>query len=61
MLGGDIEIIEDQLLKDRIWQEGWTMYFPNGPRGPEYGVIKLAPAVVKGRCRNRSFAIELNG
>lgn len=61
MLGGDIEVIEDQTLKDRIWQDGWTMYFPNGPRGPEYGVIKLAPAIVKGRCRNRSFAIQVSG
>ncbi|MBN1362254.1 MAG: pyridoxamine 5'-phosphate oxidase family protein [Sedimentisphaerales bacterium] len=61
MLGGDIEVIEDQTVKDRVWQEGWTMYFPSGRQGPEYGVIKLAPSVVKGRCRNRSFVIQGGG
>ena len=58
MLGGDIEVVEDQTLKERIWQDGWTMYYPNGPQGPEYGIIKLAPKIVKGRCRDRSFVIQ---
>ncbi|MFC1761342.1 pyridoxamine 5'-phosphate oxidase family protein [Planctomycetota bacterium] len=48
MLGGEIEIIMDQDLKNKIWQEGWTMYYPNGPEGPEYGIIKLVPTVAKG-------------
>ena len=59
MLGGEIEIVTDPRLKNRIWQEGWTMYYPNGPEGPEYGVIKLAPATVKGWCRNTTFELEL--
>jgi general stress protein 26 len=48
MLGGEIEIITDQKLKNQIWQKGWTMYYPSGPEGPEYGVIKLVPSMVKG-------------
>jgi general stress protein 26 len=59
MLGGEIEIITDQKLKNRIWQKGWTMYYPNGPEGPEYGVVKLAPSVVKGWCQNGPFEIKL--
>jgi pyridoxamine 5'-phosphate oxidase len=59
MLGGDIEVIEDQTLKHRIWQDGWTMYYPNGPQGPEYGVIKLAPRIAKGWCRNQPFVLGL--
>jgi general stress protein 26 len=59
MLGGDIEVIEDQPLKERIWRDGWTMYYPNGPQGPEYGVIKLAPRIAKGWCRNQPFEIEV--
>jgi len=59
MLGGEIELITDQALKNRIWQEGWTMYYPSGPEGPEYSVIKLAPKVVKGWRQNGPFEIEL--
>jgi general stress protein 26 len=58
MLGGEIEIISDQELKNKIWQKGWTMYYPNGPEGPEYGVIKLSPTIVKGW--NCTGKFELN-
>lgn len=58
MLGGEIEIIKNQELKNRIWQKGWTMYYPNGPEGPEYGVIKLLPSVVKGWRQNGTFEIK---
>lgn len=61
MLGGDIEVVEDQALKERIWQKGWTLYYPNGPKGPEYGIIKLAPRIAKGWCRNQPFEIQLRG
>jgi general stress protein 26/ketosteroid isomerase-like protein len=59
MLGGDIEVVEDQTFKERIWQDGWTMYYPNGPQGPEYGVIRMAPRVAKGWCRNQPFEIHI--
>ena len=59
MLGGEIEIITNQELKNRIWQKGWTMYYPNGPEGPEYGVIKLVPSIAKGRGKNGPFEIKL--
>jgi general stress protein 26 len=52
-------VIEDQPLKERIWRDGWTMYYPNGPQGPEYGVIKLAPRIAKGWSRNQPFEIEV--
>lgn len=61
MLGGEIEIVTDQALKSKIWQKGWAMYYPNGPEGPEYGVIKLEPTVVKGRCKNHPFEIKVKG
>jgi general stress protein 26 len=58
MLSGDIEVITDRAIKDSIWQEGWTMYYPNGPKGLEYGVIKLMPRMVKGWCRNQAFEFK---
>lgn len=61
MLGGTIESVTDQDLKNRVWQEGWTMYYPSGPEGPEYGVMRLAPTVVKGWFRNEPFELNLKG
>ncbi len=58
MLGGTIEVVTDQALKNRIWQKGWTLYYPNGPEGPEYGVLRLAPAVVKGWLKGRPFEFK---
>ena len=59
MLGGEIEIITDQRLKSRIWQKGWTMYYPNGPEGPEYGVIKLVPSIVKGWNKGKPLEVKI--
>ena len=59
MLGGEIEVVTDKVLKNRIWQKGWTMYYPNGPEGPEYGVIKLEPSIIKGWCQNGPFSLKL--
>jgi len=59
MLSGEIEVVTDQALKNRIWQKGWAMYYPNGPDGPEYGVLHLAPAKVKGWYQGRPFEFKL--
>ncbi len=59
MLGGEIEIITDRALKSRIWQEGWTIYYPNGPQGPEYGILRLVPKVAKGWNQNGPFELTL--
>jgi|GEM_PF-210112 len=57
MLGGEIEIVDDRRIKNRIWQKGWTLYYPNGPEGPEYGILKLVPQIVKGWCQTGSFEL----
>lgn len=57
MLGGEVEIVTDRDLKHCIWQEGWTLYYPGGPDGPEYAVISLAPQVVKGWTANGGFEL----
>lgn len=59
MLGGEIEIVTDQAFKNRVWQDGWTMYYPNGPEGPEYGVLRLAPTTVKGWRCGQPFHIQV--
>ncbi|HLO77253.1 MAG TPA: pyridoxamine 5'-phosphate oxidase family protein [Magnetospirillum sp.] len=46
-LGGDMEIIEDEAAKRRLWQPGWEMYYPLGPSDPDYAVLRLRPTLVK--------------
>ena len=58
-LAGEVEIVTDQQLKSRIWQKGWTLYYPNGPEGPEYGIIRLTPKVARGWCQTGPFQFEL--
>ena len=61
MLGGEAEIITNQQLKNKIWQKSWTLYYPNGPEGPEYGIIKLTPTIAKGWSEIGKFELNLNG
>ena len=58
MLGGEIEIITDKQLKKKIWQKGWTMYYPDGPKSSEYGVIKLTPVIAKGHSCTGDFKLN---
>jgi general stress protein 26 len=61
MLGGTMEVVTDQALKHAVWQKGWTLYYPNGPEGPEDGVLRLAPPRVRGWCQGRGFEFTLAG
>ena len=58
MLSGEIQVVTDQALKAAVWQKGWSMYYPNGPDGPEYGVLRLAPTTVKGWLQGRPFEFK---
>lgn len=59
MLGGRIEIVEDRRLKARLWQKDWTLFFPSGPEGPEYGIIKLVPQMARGWRQTEAFEFSL--
>jgi general stress protein 26 len=47
MLGGEIEFVDDPAIKKRIYQEGWEVYFPQGPSDPDYTVLRLSPTVAR--------------
>lgn len=36
---GEVEVLEDKESKERIWQEGDTMYYPEGVTDPDYCVL----------------------
>ncbi len=41
MLKGVMEVLEDAASKEMIWQEGDTMYYPQGVTDPDYCVLKF--------------------
>lgn len=41
MLKGTMEVLEDALSKEMIWQEGDTIYYPKGVTDPDYCVLKF--------------------
>ncbi|WP_050697664.1 pyridoxamine 5'-phosphate oxidase family protein [Anaeromassilibacillus senegalensis] len=41
MLVGHMEVLEDPSSKEMIWQEGDTMYYPEGVTDPDYCVLKF--------------------
>jgi len=47
MLKGTVEVVEEQSIKDMLWQTGDTMYYSEGKTDPDYCVLKLT--VISGR------------
>lgn len=41
MLKGAMEVIEDSAIKEAIWQDGDTVYYPKGVTDPDYCVLKF--------------------
>lgn len=41
MLTGTMEVLEDPFYKEMIWQEGDTMYYPQGVTDPDYCVLRF--------------------
>lgn len=46
-LSGNVEVLETSEAKERIWQDGDTMYYPKGVTDPDYCVLKFT--AIKGR------------
>lgn len=57
MLGGDVEVVDDPAVKARLWQDGWEMYYPEGPSDPDYAVLRLRPSLVKYYSRLRTAVL----
>jgi len=41
MLRGNIEVTQDQKLRDMLWEKGDTKYYPLGVSDPDYSVLIL--------------------
>ena len=55
MLSGHVEIVRDPELKSQLWQDGWEIYYPQGPTDPDFTVLRLRPRKAKGWHRSQPF------
>jgi len=41
MLVGDVEILQDQASRERLWRDGYEKYYPLGVNDPDYTVLRF--------------------
>jgi len=43
VLKGEAVVTDDQQVRDMLWQDSFTPYFPGGRTDPNYVVVRVAP------------------
>ena len=59
MFGGKIDIVEDLEIKQKIWLEWWTKYYPGGVEDTDYNLLRLAPKNARFYHKLHKINIEL--
>ena len=60
MLAGRIEVVTDPAIKKKLWQDGWEIYYPQGPSDPDYSVLRLKSHIAKGWYKDHAYELDLN-
>jgi general stress protein 26 len=61
MLIGTVEVLEDNEHKEMIWQDGDTMYYPQGVTDPDYCVLKFTAQNGRYYANFKSEDFEVSG
>jgi len=58
-LVGDVEIIDDAVIKEAVWSEGWERYFQTTgrPDDPDYTLLRLFPKSARGWTGSEPFEL----
>lgn len=59
-LSGTIKIVDDQELKNKLWVDGWEIYYPQGPTDPDYTVLQLQPMHAEGWYGGGKYAFTIS-
>lgn len=51
MFSGTMEIAEDVRLKEAMWHDSWTRYYPKGAHDPDFTALNMHPRY--GKCYHR--------
>lgn len=60
MFAGRAEIVSDQELKDTLWDDSWSIYWPAGQTDNDYVVLRLSPKQASGWWGSKPFEVELD-
>ncbi len=41
MFGGKVEVVDNMVIKHKIWLDWWTKYYPKGVEDPDYTLLRL--------------------
>ncbi len=61
MLGGTIEIVDDNEIKKNLWHEGWEKYYPKGYDDPDHSVLRLFPTIGRGWNQSHTYQFDIGG
>lgn len=61
MLQGRVEVLNDAPTQRRIWQQGWEMYYPQGPEDPDHTVLRIRPERLEMYMGFRAYKLDLVG
>ena len=61
MIAGFMEIVNDKDIKNALWQNNWTIYYPGGVEDPDYAILKLQPIFLKGYNQLQQYTMNLAG
>ncbi|MFW9772419.1 MAG: pyridoxamine 5'-phosphate oxidase family protein [Candidatus Thorarchaeota archaeon] len=59
MLGGNAEIVDDMKIKQEIWLDWWTRYYPQGVNDPDYTLLRLNPRTLRYYYRLNQIKLDL--
>jgi general stress protein 26 len=58
MFGGEVEVIEDMKVKEKIWLDWWTRYYFKGLEDPDYTLLRLKPKTAQFYYRLQKVVFE---
>ena len=61
MIAGFMKIVNDKYIKNALWQNNWTIYYPGGVEDPDYAILKLRPIFLKGYNQLQQYTMNLAG
>lgn len=59
MLVGNTKEITEKDFKEKLWQDGWEIFWPGGAGDPEFTVLELLPHFAKGWYKEGPFEFEI--
>lgn len=59
MLGGDLIVDEDPVLRRELWRPGWETYYPAGPGDPDYTILRFEARYGRGWNGNVNYSFDL--